>query len=44
MQAEKADIFGTPKALASIAPTVEARQVFGLRRRLTNILKDGADV
>jgi hypothetical protein len=40
MQAEKADIFGTPKALALIVPTAQLRPVSELRQRLADILKD----
>ncbi len=37
MQAEKADIFGTSKALALIAPTAELRPAAELRERLEKI-------
>src|SRR5476649_546881 len=40
MQVEKADIFGTPKALALIAPTAQLRSVSELRQRLVDVLKD----
>jgi len=40
MQAEKADIFGTPKAVALIAPSAAVRAVAELREQLAKIRSD----
>jgi hypothetical protein len=40
MQAEKADIFGTPKAVALIAPSAAVRAVAELREQLAKIRAD----
>ena len=39
MRAEKADVFGTPEAIARIAPATQIRHVSELRERLSMILK-----
>lgn len=39
MRAEKSDVFGTPDAIARIAPTAQIRPVSELRERLATTLK-----